>query len=363
MIKNIIDTPKVFSSDPDKLCWMPSLQGECTTKQAYKYISNTNPHALPSQGLRHISPQALAILKTIWKHKTIPPRIKTFAWRLIRHALATGQRAGNLSDKIDKNCRVCGKLESDFHIFFDCCFARMVWFSAHPVLRTECLTPQLEGVQDTLCTILAGHFSELLQQVLTRLWFLWKARNDLRFNNIRWSAFRVCNETAADILASWHLLSSQNTLNHSTHITSPPNNTAHNAHQVAMLLPTHGRSSSSPLQGQEHSTEPPSVVGFTDAALSPDGHQQAHRAAGLGVCMDLRSTEWGSFLHIQASMQAPSVLMAELLALLLGAQVAARLHVSHLRMGSDSLLAVHHLHNNLSLVPWPLAATATNFTT
>ncbi|CAN6282264.1 unnamed protein product [Urochloa humidicola] len=145
--QRIIATQKVSSTDPDSLCWKPSPQGDCTTKQAFRCIANPIPHVLPSQGPRHISSAALLILRQTWKHKTIPPRIKTFTWRLIRHALATGQRAGSLSQRIDKNCKICGKIENDFHIFFECVFARSVWFAAEPSLRTDRLPPEQDGLQ------------------------------------------------------------------------------------------------------------------------------------------------------------------------------------------------------------------------
>lgn len=36
----------------------------------------------------------------------------------------------------------------------------------------------------------------------TTLWFLWRARNDLRFNKKTWSVCRLCFEVATDLAAS-----------------------------------------------------------------------------------------------------------------------------------------------------------------
>ena len=107
----ILQTSKVLSSDPDNLCWKPSTQGSCMTKEAYKCLRSQANHILPSTGLRHISPPALLILNKTWKHKTIPPRIKAFTWKLLRHSLAIGLRASLLSNNIDKACKMCGKIE------------------------------------------------------------------------------------------------------------------------------------------------------------------------------------------------------------------------------------------------------------
>lgn len=88
----ILETQKVFSSESDRLCWKPS-QG-CTTKEAYRCLSIQANHTLPLQGARHISPQALSILKMTWKHKTPPfPIIEAFTWHWIRFSLVVSVQA------------------------------------------------------------------------------------------------------------------------------------------------------------------------------------------------------------------------------------------------------------------------------
>jgi hypothetical protein len=51
-----------------------------------------------------ISQDANSILQKVWKVKIIPPFLKTFAWRLIRRALATAELAGRCSSHIDQHC-------------------------------------------------------------------------------------------------------------------------------------------------------------------------------------------------------------------------------------------------------------------
>jgi hypothetical protein len=53
----------------------------------------------PSTGTRSVTPQAMYILKRAWKHKMLPPLLKTFCWRLIRRDIATRERAGKHSNK------------------------------------------------------------------------------------------------------------------------------------------------------------------------------------------------------------------------------------------------------------------------
>jgi hypothetical protein len=91
----------IQSTQPDILKWTPAPSGKCTTAEAYSYLAHLQQHTLPPQGARSISPQVNQILLKVWKAKSIPPFLKTFAWRLIRKALATADRAGRFSSNID----------------------------------------------------------------------------------------------------------------------------------------------------------------------------------------------------------------------------------------------------------------------
>lgn len=95
----IANMPVVPSDCDDRLRWVPTKIGACSTKEAFLFLNNDMQVEILQQGARGISPQALNILTRVWKHKLIPPCTKTFTWRLIRRALATGQREGNLSSK------------------------------------------------------------------------------------------------------------------------------------------------------------------------------------------------------------------------------------------------------------------------
>jgi hypothetical protein len=75
-------------------------------------------HQLPAQGSKSITREAYSILQKVWKGKSIPPFLKTFAWRIIRRAIATAERAGKYTYHIDKHCTYCGAIENDVHMFF-----------------------------------------------------------------------------------------------------------------------------------------------------------------------------------------------------------------------------------------------------
>lgn len=117
--------------------------------------------------------------------------------------MATRDRAGRYSDKISKQCTNCNVTETDTHLFFHCSFARAVWFSANPSLCTSFLPTEQDGVQEILPLILNGNTTDdHLQATMTILWYIWKARNDLRFNSKKWTVWQVHSCTAEEIRTS-----------------------------------------------------------------------------------------------------------------------------------------------------------------
>jgi hypothetical protein len=142
-ISNVITVP---SAEHDAIRWRPAPQGNCTTKEAFKLLNSQMQVQLPTQGPRGVTTQSMEILKRIWAHKFLSSNMKTFAWRLIRKAIATGARVGSLSTKINKNCETCNILENDSHLFFHCSFARAVWFSSKIPLRTSSLPFEQDGI-------------------------------------------------------------------------------------------------------------------------------------------------------------------------------------------------------------------------
>jgi hypothetical protein len=136
-----------------------------------------------------------------------PPVLKTFAWRLIRRALAFGKRAGTYSNNIGQVCSDCNSVESDAHLFFFCNLPKAVWLSAETPINTYSLPHEDDGIQNILSTTITPQTNDHhLIKILNILWYLWKARNDKRLNNKCWSARQVHHAANADFTIAQSVL-------------------------------------------------------------------------------------------------------------------------------------------------------------
>lgn len=231
-------------------------------------------------------------------------------------------------------------------MFFECDFARAVWFSATMPLRTDRLTPEPDAC--TLSFILTNNFSDdILQEIFTRLWYLWKARNDFRFNK-KWSVSRLNHEVQADIATSILYTSHASSNRNMTSLSSAPTNVNGSTFPVVVpsLLLMQDLSNCQYWQSF--------VFAYADATLQPDGQGSSSRIAGLGVLVDLRSTSISCCLQVLGSVRVDSVVMAGLAALLLAAKFLSVLQIQSEGIGSDCLQAVRLLHMAPLDSPWKL---------
>lgn len=352
-------------------------KGACSSKEAFLFLNNDMQVEILQQGARGISPQALNILIRVWRHKLIPPCTKTFTWRLIRRALAIGQRAGNLSSKIQKECSVYNMTENDSHLFFHCSFARAVWFSGTSPLITSQLPQEQDGVQEILSAIITPETTyDELQRILTILWYIWKARNDARFNNKKWSILQVHFAVAADMKLTIPEANGNMDENHQNlEDAVRPNTSTSGANRVQGMLEhwmadvcrtndqslnhtqqdtilsfagnaEDGRAQNGNqmmcLPGPPHykALLPAILPGtrcYADASTAPDITLQVSRSAGLGIFIVNGHTSTTSTIYVKAVMGSCNiVIMAEAAALALGAQILKALNVQQPFFLSDN---------------------------
>lgn len=305
----------------DMLIWKHNPAGVCTTKSAYH---NFRPALSPNVQIQNASFTGTTknLLQVIWKNKVLPPRVQTFAWRLLRQALPTAQRAASRSSHIQPFCKRCGQLEDDIHLFFSCEFVRAVWFVSPLAIRTDYLLSTVQNLTPEVINTIFTTYQDQnsLAIIFLILWNIWKARNDIVFNNKEWTVLQVINAAKA-------MLNEQD-LEYKSH--------GEKREVRESLLP--GRFS---LQIEMNRfKEGPNV--FTDAAwrdisLSGDSiYAGLQQHAGLGIFVHLSAGGQHKAIFIAAASTASSVIQAEARALELGAQIAKALNLHRTNFLTDN---------------------------
>ena len=130
------------------------------------------------------------------------PKIKHFAWKVLKRALPVGERLVERHINADPKCKRCGCNESIIHLLFQCPFAQQVW-----LLAPFATDMDYRGILDLMeswpslvsqtCLPPSGIGSGPL--FLWILWMIWKARNKFVFEGF--SATPVETLSAAIVLA------------------------------------------------------------------------------------------------------------------------------------------------------------------
>ena len=345
----IFQTPIVHLHETDKLIWKPARIGICSSKEAYNFISRLNNHQLPDQGSRSISAPALDLINRIWKNKKVQPKLKAFMWRLIRNAVATAERASRYSTNINNLCNYCGQKENDMHLFFHCSLPRAVWFSANPSLRAD-LLPNIEhGLQDILPYIFPPHTDDShLISVITTLWYIWRARNDNRFNNRTWTVQQVHFNIQAEISVITNSLSEKSSMNDDHNHLSNQDDTGEGS-----------------PQGEQQDTTTPSntnnISCYVDAAIPPEHLIVGTTPAGIGIYITGDDQATRLNIKIQAQiMDGVNPLMAEGLAMELATKITTIMGLQSYSIFTDSQILVEALKPGSGKAkppPWRLKPT------
>jgi hypothetical protein len=117
----------------------------------------------------------------LWKLKT-PLKIKIFLWYLRRGIVLTKDNLAKRNWQGSKVCCFCHKAETINHLFYECRFARAVWFIIHAAFGFS----RPHNVSHMFGSWLWGIGKEKKQLVLlgaaATCWSLWLYRNSLVFD-------------------------------------------------------------------------------------------------------------------------------------------------------------------------------------
>ncbi|XP_030496751.2 uncharacterized protein LOC115712590 [Cannabis sativa] len=110
----------------DSWLWLPDPSGNFSVNSAYKLLKNIGRNLEWDRHWRYI-----------WGAK-IHSRLKMFWWRILSNCLPTRERIGYSIPMMDMLCPLCSSsIESSLHLFWDCTYAKAVWFGCIWSFRTN----------------------------------------------------------------------------------------------------------------------------------------------------------------------------------------------------------------------------------
>uniref|UniRef100_A0A2N9F2E6 Enoyl reductase (ER) domain-containing protein n=1 Tax=Fagus sylvatica TaxID=28930 RepID=A0A2N9F2E6_FAGSY len=189
----------------DCLIWAGTKKGIFTIKSAYDMLLS---QAQASEASTSFSCSGENHLwSSIWS-ASVPPKIRTFMWRACKDILPTQTKL------FDKRCIhtftclwCCEEAEAQDHVLWQCEFAQKVW--------KECPAriPVHYDQSVTFTEFIVSCFKDLsspaIEIALTTAWSLWKAQNDLQWDNKCSNVSEICLSAAGlavDFLESGQLL-------------------------------------------------------------------------------------------------------------------------------------------------------------
>lgn len=168
----------ILSSSPsrDALRWLPVKSGTYSTKSGYALAKlNSDPSFVDGFNWQ----------TNLWRIKT-SPKLKFFLWKAAVGALSVGSALISRGFDSDGRCVRCGGTEDVIHVLLNCPFAQRVWELAPVLFKPNpaiCLNWKLFLTSARRMITLPPTGIILTPLFPWIVWFLWKARNLLIFEN------------------------------------------------------------------------------------------------------------------------------------------------------------------------------------
>ena len=275
--------------------------------------------------------------KFLWS-KFILPRMSLHAWKVLRGKEISDDLLQRRGVALASRCELCGACtESLNHIFLHCSFAASVWNYFTSIFEIGVAPPTILEVFNLGNTVeKSPQLKELWLICFTSvLWFLWHARNQVRFESRNFTVAAVCRLISGHIQAASRLA------------TGP----MHNTIQDLRILKTFGaccrlRRAPRVVEVNWH----PPLIGWIK--INSDGAWK--HGEGIGGFGAIFRDYKGQFLGAFASnLDIPSSIAAEVMAVITAIEIAWVRDWKHIWLEVDSSLVLDYIRSP-SLVPWQL---------
>lgn len=174
--QQIINIPISLRLPEDKIIWHQERDGEYSVRSAYHLICEDKNGGTPESSNARNQKK----WKAIWKIP-IPNCVWNFLWRIAKNILPTRRNLRRKGVVLDPLCLICNvEEESQEHLFMSYQATRALWFTTSLGIHV----PQRLSFSDWMLQWMSCP-DILAQQIFSvTLSKIWKARNQVVFNNI-----------------------------------------------------------------------------------------------------------------------------------------------------------------------------------
>nr|DAD25053.1 TPA_asm: hypothetical protein HUJ06_026517 [Nelumbo nucifera] len=167
----ILNIPLSYSSQEDQLIWHFSPNGVYSVKSGYRVardLNTTISQAVISGGW-----------DKLWK-LSIPPKVKSFVWRVCRECLPYKDQLARCGIQLDTSCHLCNtNVESLSHVLLSCSYAQACWSKVGISVNVS----NHASFADCLLEFLAETDYDKSGRACMVLWSIWSQRNSKLWRN------------------------------------------------------------------------------------------------------------------------------------------------------------------------------------
>jgi hypothetical protein len=172
-----------LSMDPDVWWWNPDAEGSFSVKSTYSLLCKEFFEEVVVNGSLKL------VFEKIWS-SPVPSKIIAFSWQLLHNRIPTRDnlvRCGVIRGDNSRECVLCfGSLESLTHLFLHCDFAFSIWVKIFTWLGVIVVMPAtLSSLFELLSGLATTKKARKVNLLVwhTTIWLIWRARNEVIFNN------------------------------------------------------------------------------------------------------------------------------------------------------------------------------------
>lgn len=139
----------------------------------------------------------------LWWKLPVLLKIKVFMWLMCKNKILTKAKLQEKGRQGDLACQICSHLEDNNYLFFQCYFAKCIWFYMGNCQDIMLNFQSMDDVVSFALTLDKHKRTAFLIVVSVVILCIWKQRNELCFNNSIVHSCRHVILTIVSIVVYW----------------------------------------------------------------------------------------------------------------------------------------------------------------